>query len=192
MVERPGHGRAAGGGQRVGPPPVGAHVRARRAQRPRRRRRAAARRNNEVTETALLADLELAGRHLRELQALGVGVALDDFGTGHTSFTQLRHLPIDTIKIDRSYIATLSNPADNALTRIMADIAHVLGVGVVAEGVERSDQLEALPGLGCGQAQGYLICPPVPPDELTTWIHGRGAPAAGGAVTFDAAAPAVD
>ncbi|MEZ5264052.1 MAG: EAL domain-containing protein [Acidimicrobiales bacterium] len=146
----------------------------------------------EVTETALLADLELAGRHLRELQALGVGVALDDFGTGHTSFTQLRHLPIDTIKIDRSYIATLSNPADNALTRIMADIAHVLGVGVVAEGVERSDQLEALPGLGCGQAQGYLICPPVPPDELTTWIHGRGAPAAGGAVTFDAAAPAVD
>ncbi|MCC6434406.1 MAG: EAL domain-containing protein, partial [Acidimicrobiales bacterium] len=129
----------------------------------------------EVTETALLADLGLAGRHLRELQGMGVGVALDDFGTGHTSFTQLRNLPIDTIKIDRSYIATLSDPADNALTRIMADIARVLGVGVVAEGVERTDQLAALPGLGCGQAQGYLICPPVPPEELATWVHQRSA-----------------
>jgi EAL domain-containing protein (putative c-di-GMP-specific phosphodiesterase class I) len=132
----------------------------------------------EVTETALLTDLDLAARHLGELRALGVSVALDDFGTGHTSFTQLRKLPIDTIKIDRSYIAAMGDAADDALTRIMTDIAAVLGVDVVAEGVERSDQLDALPALGCDLAQGFLICPPLPADQLARWVHATATPTA--------------
>ena len=127
----------------------------------------------EVTETALLTDLALAADHLRQLRAMGVGVALDDFGTGHTSFTQLKHLPIDSIKIDRSYIATLSDPAEEALTRIMTDIARVLGVEVVAEGVERDYQLDAIAEIGCGLAQGFLICPPLPPQEFANWLHNR-------------------
>jgi EAL domain-containing protein (putative c-di-GMP-specific phosphodiesterase class I) len=110
---------------------------------------------------------------------MGVRIALDDFGTGHTSFTQLRHLPIDSIKIDRSYIAALADPEQRALTRIMTDIARVLGVDVVAEGVERDDQLDAVSELGCESAQGYLICRPLPIDEVTTWLRQH----AGGAIS---------
>jgi diguanylate cyclase (GGDEF)-like protein len=136
----------------------------------------------ELTETALLADLPTAGVHLAQLRQLGVGVALDDFGTGHTSFAHLRHLPIDTIKIDRSYIAALDDPAEEALTRLMADVAGVLGVDVVAEGVEHPDQLDAISHFGCGQAQGFHICPPLPAAGTRAWLVARGS-ARGAATT---------
>jgi EAL domain-containing protein (putative c-di-GMP-specific phosphodiesterase class I) len=126
----------------------------------------------EITETALLTDLPQASASLGELRALGIGVALDDFGTGHTSFAYLRHLPIDAIKIDRSYIAGLDDPTDGALTGLMSAMARVLEVDVVAEGVEHAAQLDALPGLGCGLAQGFHICHPLPAAEVEAWILG--------------------
>jgi diguanylate cyclase (GGDEF)-like protein len=128
----------------------------------------------ELTETALLTDLPQASASLGELRAMGIGVALDDFGTGHTSFAYLRHLPIDAIKIDRSYIAGLDDPTDEALTGLMSAMARVLEVDVVAEGVEHAAQLDALTGLGCGLAQGFHICHPLPPEEVEDWIRARG------------------
>ncbi|GAB3456493.1 putative bifunctional diguanylate cyclase/phosphodiesterase [Kineococcus endophyticus] len=118
----------------------------------------------EITETVLV-DEPLALEHLRSLRELGVRVAIDDFGTGYTSIGQLSRLPVDVLKIDRSFVS--SPEAGNAdLVRLLISAAHSFSLGVVAEGVEEDGQLSALLAASCDAAQGYLFARPVPPSEL--------------------------
>jgi diguanylate cyclase (GGDEF)-like protein len=128
----------------------------------------------EITETAPVADLALAGTALRRLRAAGVAVALDDFGTGYSSLSYLRQLDLDELKIDRSFVAgATADPAAGAIVRATVDLAHTLGLRVVAEGIEDAHSWQLLEALGCDVAQGYLLARPMPADELTTWLRGR-------------------
>jgi diguanylate cyclase (GGDEF)-like protein/PAS domain S-box-containing protein len=117
----------------------------------------------EVTESALMQDVDKAVESLGALRVLGVRVALDDFGTGYSSLGYLQRFPVDTIKIDKSFVDGLDEPAaQTALVRAIVGLAHGLGLGVVAEGIERETQREVLLGMGCQLAQGYLFARPMP------------------------------
>jgi diguanylate cyclase (GGDEF)-like protein len=129
----------------------------------------------ELTETHLIADLDKARDVLDELRALGVRMSLDDFGDGHASLGYLRRLPFDAVKVDSSYIADIERPDQAALVAVLMDLARVLGLTVVAEGVEREVQLDALRTLGCDSCQGYLIARPMPPDDFEQWLAVRAA-----------------
>jgi diguanylate cyclase (GGDEF)-like protein len=121
----------------------------------------------EITETALLQDIDAANRQLRELRAAGIRIALDDFGTGYSSLGLLSKLPVDLLKIDRSFISGL--PGDHTsmtLTRTIIALASAFGLLTVAEGVETAEQFELLRKLNCDQSQGYVHCPPVPAHEI--------------------------
>jgi diguanylate cyclase (GGDEF)-like protein len=128
----------------------------------------------ELTESALLEDLD---RHLGVLLALrdlGVRLALDDFGTGFSSLTYLKRFPVDMVKIDRSFVAGLGvTHCDTAIVRSVIELAHALSLTVVAEGIERPEQLEALRSLGCDLAQGYLFSPPEPQGLMLEWLGAR-------------------
>ena len=128
----------------------------------------------ELTESVLLEDVDRHMRTLLDLRALGVRLAIDDFGTGFSSLTYLKRFPVDAVKIDRSFVAGLGTDAsDTAIVRSVVDLAHALSLQVVAEGVEQPEQLEALRSLGCDVAQGYLFAPPLPTEELLTWLAGH-------------------
>jgi len=121
----------------------------------------------EITETALLQDIDAAGRQLRELRAAGIRVALDDFGTGYSSLGLLSKLPVDLLKIDRSFIKGL--PGEDTcmtLTRTIIGLASAFGLLTVAEGVETAEQFKLLRLLNCDQSQGYFHCRPVPAGEI--------------------------
>ncbi len=125
----------------------------------------------EVTETSLIANLDAAASTLRELRALGVKVALDDFGVGYSSLTYLRKLPVDVIKIDRSFIRDLDADTDDSteaaiLVGAVLALAQNLGLECVAEGVEEHGQVTRLRALGCERAQGYLFARPQPADRF--------------------------
>ncbi|WP_432543945.1 putative bifunctional diguanylate cyclase/phosphodiesterase [Kineococcus sp. SYSU DK002] len=122
----------------------------------------------EVTETVVL-DTGRVLPNLRELKALGVGLSLDDYGTGYASIEQFRSLPLDTLKIDRSFLVS-AQPQDEALIGLMVHAAHAFGLRVVAEGVERADQVALLRSLGCDSAQGYLFSRPVPAGEVAALV----------------------
>ena len=123
----------------------------------------------EITETALVADVDAAAETLRCLRGLGVRLALDDFGTGHSSLTLLRNLPLDTVKIDRSLIRRVAVDASDAvLVQLAVDAAHTLGLRVCAEGIEEVEQAQQLVAMGCDTGQGWLFgrpCPPPGPDR---------------------------
>jgi diguanylate cyclase (GGDEF)-like protein len=128
----------------------------------------------EITETAPVADLALAGTALRRLRAAGVAVSLDDFGTGYSSLAYLKQLDLDELKIDRSFVCDVTgDPAGGAIVRATVALAHTLGLRVVAEGIEDAQSWRLLETLGCDVAQGYLLARPMPADELTTWLRGR-------------------
>lgn len=122
----------------------------------------------EVTESVFLGrNAGDAGDALRRLRARGVGIVLDDFGTGYASLTHLRRLPLDKLKIDRSFVGDLGRRSDTALiVRTIIELGRRLGLRVVAEGVETAAQLAFLRAHGCHEAQGYLIAPPAPAVEL--------------------------
>jgi diguanylate cyclase (GGDEF)-like protein len=120
----------------------------------------------ELTESALLADIDHVVSELRMLRERGVGVAIDDFGTGYTSLSLLHRLPIDTLKLDRAMTAQLGLPEVGAVVRLIVDTAHVIGLTVVAEGVETREQADELVALGVDQLQGFLFARPVPVDQL--------------------------
>jgi diguanylate cyclase (GGDEF)-like protein len=129
----------------------------------------------EVTEDTVQKDPELAERMLEAFSQLGVKLAVDDFGTGHSSLQSLRHLPLEAIKIDPSFVAGLgANPDDAALLGALVELGHALGVTVVAEGVETDTQLAHLRDLGCDGAQGYLFSRPLPEDGVDALL-GAGA-----------------
>lgn len=121
----------------------------------------------EITETVAMQDVGATLRVLRELHRLGVAIAIDDFGTGHSSLSYLRHFPIQTLKLDQSFVRDL--PVDKnaeAIAQSVIMLAHSMRVEVVAEGVETGPQLERLRALGCDYAQGYLFGRAVPPTDL--------------------------
>ncbi|SEP26975.1 putative bifunctional diguanylate cyclase/phosphodiesterase [Trujillonella endophytica] len=122
----------------------------------------------EVTETVLVSD-PMAYEHLATLREMGVGIAIDDFGTGYTSIGQLRHMPVDTLKIDRSFIGS-TDPGHEELVALMIRAAHTFGLTVVAEGVEEPEQLERLRAESCDSAQGYLLHRPLPAAEAGALI----------------------
>jgi diguanylate cyclase (GGDEF)-like protein/PAS domain S-box-containing protein len=119
----------------------------------------------EVTETALMADLDHAQRTLRTLHDLGCRIAIDDFGTGYSSLSYLHRFPVDTVKLDRSFIELLGVETDTIVRGIIA-LAHALELDVTAEGVETVDQLAVLTALHADHVQGYLLARPAPPDQL--------------------------
>lgn len=125
----------------------------------------------ELTESAIISN---AGTHMGELQALrdiGIGVEIDDFGTGYSSLSYLRHLPIDTLKIDRSFISQIHiNPADEAIVSAILAMAHCLDLDVTAEGIETAAQLEVLRRLGCEVAQGFLFSRPLPSERCRDFL----------------------
>ncbi len=122
----------------------------------------------EITETALMEDGDTAVTVFRALKRLGVGVAIDDFGTGYSSLSYLKRFPVSTLKVDRSFVGGLgSDPEDSAIVTAQVNMAHALGIEVVAEGVENDRQLEQLRALGCERAQGYLFAPPLPAEPLS-------------------------
>jgi EAL domain-containing protein (putative c-di-GMP-specific phosphodiesterase class I) len=120
----------------------------------------------EVTES-MLADDPGAISALDRLHAHGVRIAIDDFGTGYSSLAYLRRIPVDTIKIDRSFIANIDRSGQDAtiVTAIIA-MAHALDLDVTAEGVERREQLDVLERLGCDAVQGYFLARPLPAEEI--------------------------
>jgi len=131
----------------------------------------------EVTESALLRDELPAIELLHEAKALGLGLALDDFGTGYSSLSYLRQLPIDTVKIDRSFLENITaDPAAHALLGSILSMIHILGLKVVAEGVESEHQRDLLQEMGCDQIQGYWYSAPVPPDQVALAIRQCEAP----------------
>jgi diguanylate cyclase (GGDEF)-like protein len=128
----------------------------------------------EITETAVMTDPVRAASVLTQLHARGIKVSIDDFGAGYTSLAHLRTLPIAALKLDRSLIShMLERDEDNAVTQALIDLAHKLGLTVIAEGVETEAVLERLSALGCDEAQGYLMSPPVPPAALEGWVAAR-------------------
>lgn len=117
----------------------------------------------ELTETAVISDLMSGVSVLQDLRGLGIGVVLDDFGTGYASLSHLRTLPINGVKLDRSFVSRCrSDPDAASIVAAMVGLAHSLQLGVVAEGVETAEQVAFLKGLGCGEAQGYLFGKPAP------------------------------
>ena len=124
----------------------------------------------EVTETVLISDLPTAGEQLRGIRALGVRVAIDDFGTGYTSVTHLQTLPVDVMKIDRSFVSQEADDRGRTLLAMMIDVGHHLGMTITAEGVETSEQLQTLNELACDRTQGYLLCRPLTPERLCEWL----------------------
>jgi diguanylate cyclase (GGDEF)-like protein len=125
----------------------------------------------EIPESAVMNDPEQVQRMLARLSRRGVRIAVDDFGSGYASFNHLKHLPVDVLKIDKSFVQNLgTNGEDDAIVRSAIDLAHNLDVVVVAEGVENGESLGRLAALGCDLAQGFSLSHPVPADELTAWL----------------------
>ena len=121
----------------------------------------------ELTETAVLSDETQASALLSQLRATGVQVWLDDFGTGFSGLSHLRRVPVDGVKIDRSFVAdVLRDPDDLALTSAIIAMAHSLGITVVAEGIELEGQYEILRERGCDQGQGFWLGRPMPASEI--------------------------
>ena len=126
----------------------------------------------EVTETAFMANPELAKSTLSRLHSRGIGISLDDFGTGYSSLGYLKQLPIDTLKIDRTFIKDIvSDNDDNKIVSSVISLAHALRLKVVAEGVETKGQLDLLSGMACDEAQGYLFSKPVDADSATKLLE---------------------
>jgi len=128
----------------------------------------------EVTESGVMTDSHLAAEVLESLRAIGVRLAVDDFGTGNASLTYLKQMAIDELKIDKSFITHYAdNQNDAIIVRSTVDLAHSLGLWVVAEGVEDRSTLDDLRRIGCDTAQGYHLSRPMTASELERWVRAR-------------------
>jgi diguanylate cyclase (GGDEF)-like protein/PAS domain S-box-containing protein len=122
----------------------------------------------EITESVLMNDIDVVVKRVRELKDIGVSIAIDDFGTGYSSLAYLRQLPIDILKIDKTFVdaASAGDPGGDAILRAILELGRGLNLKTIAEGVEERSQAIYLTGLGCHSAQGFLYARPMPPDEL--------------------------
>jgi diguanylate cyclase (GGDEF)-like protein len=128
----------------------------------------------EITESTLMTDPLRATTVLERLSQLGVRIAIDDFGSGYSSLSHLRRLPVDVLKIDKSFVVNMSvDESDETIVRSTIDLAHNLGLAVVAEGVESDQNLARLVELGCDSVQGYHVSEPVGASTLTGWLLSR-------------------
>ncbi|MEO8289520.1 MAG: EAL domain-containing protein [Gaiellaceae bacterium] len=126
----------------------------------------------EIPESTIFADTTRVRRVLSRLSECGVRLAIDDFGTGHSSLSFVKELPVDVIKVDRSFVSGLvANEGDTAIVRSTVELAHDLGLIVVAEGVETPEVLDRLVEFGCDLVQGFHLHKPAPADELTPWLR---------------------
>jgi len=125
----------------------------------------------EVTESAIMHNVALSLTVLGCISDLGFGIALDDFGTGQSSLTQLRRLPLNELKIDKSFVMNMHDHKDDVIVRATIELAHSLGLRCVGEGVESADLLERLVELGCEYAQGYYISKPLPAESFPAWAR---------------------
>ncbi|HEU4910461.1 MAG TPA: EAL domain-containing protein [Actinomycetes bacterium] len=128
----------------------------------------------EVTESAIVAEPERAVQALQRLVDLGLSVSVDDFGTGYSSLTRLRNLPVQEVKVDRTFVRHLADDGDDlAIVRAVISLGHDLGLRVVAEGVEDERSWRILQDLGCDLVQGYFLAKPMPAEAMSTWLADR-------------------
>jgi EAL domain-containing protein (putative c-di-GMP-specific phosphodiesterase class I) len=127
----------------------------------------------EITESVLMDQSEIGIDTLRRLRELGVRLVLDDFGTGYSSLSYLKHLPLDTIKIDRSFVAGIDGETDRSIVEAVIALAHGLRISVVAEGIETEAQFEQLRSMGCDVGQGFLFARPLPAPEAGRLLTAR-------------------
>lgn len=125
----------------------------------------------EITESAIIENVEVATDILRQLKALGIRISLDDFGTGYSSLSYLHRFPIDTLKIDRSFVSRMSMPKNSEIVRTIITLAVNLGMDVIAEGVETREQIILLTGLNCEYVQGFLLSKPVDGETMRELIE---------------------
>jgi EAL domain-containing protein (putative c-di-GMP-specific phosphodiesterase class I) len=119
-----------------------------------------------------MADPDRALDVLHRLSRIGIRLSVDDFGTGYSSLTYLKRLPVDEVKIDKSFVMSMATDAgDAAIVRSIIDLGGALGLAVVAEGVEDAESWTRLAELGCDIVQGYALCRPVPAAEATPWLR---------------------
>lgn len=134
----------------------------------------AARLKLELTESMLVRDTDEAIISMRKLKTLGIKISLDDFGMGYSSLSYLKHLPIDQLKIDRSFVKDIQgNAYDSAIARTMLTLGQSMGLEIIAEGVETQEQLEVLASLGCRMYQGYLFAHPTEVNELENLVRAK-------------------
>lgn len=125
----------------------------------------------EITENTLMSDIDQCTDILKTLSKMGIAIVIDDFGTGYSSLAYLKKLPIDHLKIDRSFVQDMDHHnSDTAIVRSVIELGHNLGIKVIAEGVERMDSLKILKELGCDAAQGYHIGRPMPAEQVDAWF----------------------
>ncbi len=128
----------------------------------------------ELTEGSVVDDSVRSGTVLADLHALGLRLSMDDFGTGYSSLSQLRQLPIDEVKIDKSFVLGMAtSQGESFIARSIIELAHNLGLRVVAEGVEDELTRKLLTEMGCDKLQGFLVSRPLPDDRLESWILAR-------------------
>jgi len=142
--------------------------------------------NLELTETALLEDLTMARPILADLSAYGVGIHIDDFGTGYSSLSYLAELPVQTLKIDQSFVRRLTNSVTNArVVQAIIALGKAMELTVIAEGIESEQQLKLVRKFGCDQAQGYLVARPMPEVEFLDWSQSLEQTADGPRISLD-------
>jgi diguanylate cyclase (GGDEF)-like protein len=125
----------------------------------------------ELTESTVMGGSKRSMAVLEGLQSLGVGLSVDDFGTGYSSLSHLRQLPVTELKVDKSFVSTMtSNEHDAVIVRALIDLGHSLGLHTVAEGVESTEAWDLLREYGCDEAQGYLLSRPLPAAQFTAWL----------------------
>jgi EAL domain-containing protein (putative c-di-GMP-specific phosphodiesterase class I) len=127
----------------------------------------------EITESSIVENAEVAADVLAELKELGVRVYIDDFGTGYSSLSSLHSFPIDTLKIDQSFISGTETSTNWEIVRVIIGLAQALGLEVIAEGIETTEQLDTIRDLGCGYGQGYLFSRPVSVSEAERFLETR-------------------
>jgi EAL domain-containing protein (putative c-di-GMP-specific phosphodiesterase class I) len=128
----------------------------------------------ELTESAIMEDVEEARGVLDRLKARGIQISVDDFGTGYSSLAYLRRLPLDRLKIDRSFVNDVTDdPEDAVITTAIIGMAKTLGLKTLAEGIETPSQLAFFRERGCDEAQGFLLAKPMPSEELLAWWAAR-------------------
>ncbi|MDH3673243.1 MAG: EAL domain-containing protein [Gammaproteobacteria bacterium] len=128
----------------------------------------------EITENSIMADPFRANLILQNIHTLGVRLSVDDFGTGYSSLAYLANLPVDEVKVDRSFVGTMhTNEKNRTIVRSTIDLGHNLGLSVVAEGIENREAWDLLGNLGCDLAQGYFLARPLPAEDVDEFLTKR-------------------